>query len=231
MPDRRFFLELAAITGAAILLALIANAIASRERKIALVGNYPRAMEVTKRPPPPPDTPVQLADPPVSAADPLAVPLAGMPEATTTAATTTAPAAVAAAPQQQAVAARPAKAFPPHPDRPWVEINYEDTRELWERKALVIDARRTAEYLAGHIAGAMNIAVWEGDADQRVGQLAMGATDTDAPIVIYCSGGNCEDSHMLAEKMFGVGFNNVLVYREGYPEWQQRGGAIERGAR
>ena len=47
--------------------------------------------------------------------------------------------------------------------------------------------------------------------------------DQNAPIVIYCSGGDCEDSHMLAEKLYMVGFNNLLVYKDGFPGWQKRG--------
>ncbi|MFP5247921.1 MAG: rhodanese-like domain-containing protein [Thermoanaerobaculia bacterium] len=50
------------------------------------------------------------------------------------------------------------------------------------------------------------------------------------PIVIYCSGGACEDSHMLADKLWGIQFNNVYVYKDGFPDWQKRGGAVRTGA-
>ena len=39
---------------------------------------------------------------------------------------------------------------------------------------------------------------------------------------MYCSGGDCEDSHTLAQKLYFVGFDNVLVYKDGYPDWQKR---------
>ena len=51
------------------------------------------------------------------------------------------------------------------------------------------------------------------------------------PIVVYCSGGECEDSHMLAQKLWGVFYSNVLVYKDGFPDWQKRGGAIDTGDR
>jgi hypothetical protein len=34
---------------------------------------------------------------------------------------------------------------------------------------------------------------------------------------------------MLGEKLFGVGFNNLLVYKDGFPDWTKRGGAVARG--
>ncbi|MDQ5872260.1 MAG: rhodanese-like domain-containing protein, partial [Acidobacteriota bacterium] len=53
--------------------------------------------------------------------------------------------------------------------------------------------------------------------------------DQQAPVVVYCSGGNCEDSHMLAEKLYMVGFDNVLIYKDGFPDWEKRGLAISKG--
>jgi len=49
------------------------------------------------------------------------------------------------------------------------------------------------------------------------------------PIVIYCSGGDCEDSHMLAQKLWGIQFNNVYVYKDGYPDWVAHHGATRTG--
>jgi len=46
MNTRKFLLEAAALIGAAVLCALVANALAARERKLALVGFYPNAQKV-----------------------------------------------------------------------------------------------------------------------------------------------------------------------------------------
>ena len=48
--------------------------------------------------------------------------------------------------------------------------------------------------------------------------------------MIYCSGGDCEDSHMLAQKLWGIQFNNVYVYKDGFPDWQKRGEPVHTGA-
>ena len=34
---------------------------------------------------------------------------------------------------------------------------------------------------------------------------------------------------MLCARPFGLGFNNLLVYHDGWPDWQKRGGAGRTG--
>ena len=34
---------------------------------------------------------------------------------------------------------------------------------------------------------------------------------------------------MLAEKLYFVGFDNVLVYKDGFPDWQKRGLPVTAG--
>lgn len=120
--------------------------------------------------------------------------------------------------------------FPPHPDKPWVEISGEDVAALHARGDVpFLDARRTSVYREGHIAGARPFAVWEADVDGKVKAFFAEGHDPNAPIVVYCSGGDCEDSHMLAQKLFFAGFNTVLVYKDGYPDWVRRGLAVAKG--
>ena len=94
-----------------------------------------------------------------------------------------------------------------------------------------LDARRSVVYRQGHIARARAFPVWEADIDERIKALALEGLDTSAPIVVYCSGGDCKDFHMLAEKLHMVGFDNVLVYKDGFPDWQKRGLPVEEGRR
>ncbi len=119
--------------------------------------------------------------------------------------------------------------FPPHPDKPWVEISGEDAARLHAAGVPFLDARRTSLFEEGHVAGARPVSVWESDVDEKVMAL-IGEQDGAKPLVIYCSGGDCEDSHLLAQKLWGAGFNDLLVYRDGFPDWVKRGGAVRRGA-
>ena len=86
-------------------------------------------------------------------------------------------------------------------------------------------------YADGHISGARSLPVWESDIGDRVKGLYEEGLDQNAPIVIYCSGGDCEDSHMLAEKLYMVGFNALFVYKDGFPGWQKRGLPVTKGGK
>ena len=240
---------------AASVIAVVANATAGRERKLMLPGFYPNALKVPKRVDTAPlprlseaAAPQVVAQSPAPGQPRMEIRTdtverpAGDPAATATAAarpaappvtTTTRPAAAAPAPTPAPVEVPLTQRFPPHPDKAYVEIGGADVAYLHARGALFLDARRTSVYEEGHIAGARPFSVWESDVDAKVNALWEERSDPEEqnqPIVIYCSGGACEDSHMLAEKLWGIQFNNVYVYKDGYPDWLQRGGATRKGS-
>jgi len=210
-----FVRESAVIVALAASCAVVSNGIARRERRLAWTGRPPTAVAV--------------------AAPPSLQPIPARPEARTPPPLPASPAEplrpAAPAPHRGASASLPAATsdFAPHPDRPFVEITPEQAKTLFDRGALFLDARRTDAYRQGHIRGARSIAVWESDADDKVNALVLSGRDTKAPIVAYCSGGDCEDSHQLAQKLWGVTFDDVYVYRDGYPDWQKRGWPVSSG--
>lgn len=206
--------------------AALSNLAAPKERKLAWVGSYPRALDVgapaaEATPAPAPAT----ATTPADTAEALTSPASAATSAPTAAPAPAAP----GAPSPAAPEVDLAKAFPPHPDKAAVEIAPADVQLLYRRKALFLDARRSTAYSDGHIAGARSFPVWESDIDARVKGLYEEGLDQRAPVVVYCSGGNCEDSHMLAEKLYMVGFDNVLIYKDGFPDWEKRRLAVTRG--
>ena len=146
-------------------------------------------------------------------------------------------AGVAAKPSGAAPASAPSgtsaasKSFPPHPVKAWLEISGDDAAGLHAAGSTVfLDARRTNVYEQGHIAGARPFSVWESDVDDKVKGFFGEGRDQSQPVVVYCSGGDCEDSHTLAQKLYFVGFDNVLVYKDGFPDWQKRNLPIHTGA-
>ena len=144
-----------------------------------------------------------------------------------------APTAVAASAPTPAFPGAPGldASFPPHPDKAWVEITGEDAVRLQEQKSVpFLDARRTSVYRQGHIPGARPFSVWEADVDDKVKALFAEGRDQASPIVVYCSGGDCEDSHNLAENLYRVGFDNVLVYKDGFPDWEKRNLPVTKGS-
>ncbi|MEO8381086.1 MAG: rhodanese-like domain-containing protein [Acidobacteriota bacterium] len=153
---------------------------------------------------------------------------------TTTAVVTTSAGPKPPAPVPAAPAASPASVlarYQPHPDKAYLEIGGEEAAKLHAAGALFLDARRSAVYGESHITGARPFSVWEADLDDKVNALYEERQDTqDQPIVVYCTGGACEDSHMLSQKLWGIQFNNVYVYKDGFPDWLKRGGAVRTGA-
>jgi len=118
----------------------------------------------------------------------------------------------------------------PDPERPAVEIEALQARRLHGEGAIFIDARRTRQFEEGHIAGALSVPIWEtAMVDERLDEIAARAAPEE-PIVIYCNGGDCEDSHMVAERLWIAGFVHVMVYSDGYPDWIEQGGALATGA-
>jgi rhodanese-related sulfurtransferase len=259
---RRHLLEAATLVLAAVLCAVVANALASRERKLALPGNYENALKVSEKrtgefsashsdPPGSPDPADSVAKAPSEFSSKVNGPGAAAPASLASAAGAAAKPPIpfeerrpGANEKSAAKATKPAEGsearnsssspadllrrFPPH-NKPYVEISGDDAAWLVARGALVLDARRTKDYEQGHIALARSFPVWESDIDSRVTALVGEGRDGAIPVVIYCSGGDCEDSHMLAQKLFGAGFDNLLVYRDGWPDWQKRGGRSASG--
>ena len=248
-------LQILVLVVLASVIAVVANGFASRQRRLMLPGYYPGATTVpssTPVPPPPRATSLSTGAsvPPASGTTapatttvespgpgqpPIAITTA--PPVTTTVAPIKKPVEAIATPAPPvtppAPAADPLARFAAHPDKPYVEVSGDDAALLHSKGALVLDARRTSVYEEGHIAGARSFSVWEADIDEKVNGLFNERSDPreqNLPIVIYCSGGACEDSHMLAQKLWGIQFNNVYVYKDGFPDWQKRGGPVRNGA-
>ena len=78
-----------------------------------------------------------------------------------------------------------------------------------------MDVRSHDMFDEGHIPGAMSLPL--GDFDALVEAFA--AESRKQPIVTYCSGRLCQDSHTVAQFLMERGFENVVVYIDGFPGW------------
>lgn len=119
--------------------------------------------------------------------------------------------------------------FPALVNAAQADISGEDAAWLHEHGALFVDARRTAQYAEGHLPGAKSIPAWEDGLVEKVDQLALFTADLKLPVVIYCSGGDCHDSHLVAEKLWLAGFRNLRIYGGGYPDWEARKLTVTKG--
>ncbi|MDE3244710.1 MAG: rhodanese-like domain-containing protein [Acidobacteriota bacterium] len=110
-------------------------------------------------------------------------------------------------------------------------ITGEEAAWLHAHGAVFLDARRTAMYEQGHIPGARSFSAWEDGLAEKVDQLALFTADLKLPIVVYCSGGDCHDSHLVAQKLWLAGFRNLRIYTDGYPDWEARKQPVASGSK
>lgn len=128
-----------------------------------------------------------------------------------------------------AAPANPAR-FAADPAQPIREISADEAWVLYQAKSPFLDARRSSEYREGHIAGAWNVSVWEAAVAAQITEFEAAAKPgSSTPLVLYCSGGDCEDSHLLASRLTPLGYRNLLVYMAGYPDWVQHGRPTGKG--
>ncbi len=81
------------------------------------------------------------------------------------------------------------------------------------------DARTPDEYLAGHIAGAVNLYAMEPENYvERIADLPR-----DTLVTVYCSNPHCPFARTVAELLGTFGFTNVLLFDGGYDEWTGAG--------
>jgi rhodanese-related sulfurtransferase len=106
------------------------------------------------------------------------------------------------------------------------QITLDEAKRLFDSGASLVDARRKDDYEQGHIKGAMriNLKSFE-NGDPPL--LAM--IPRDGTVVVYCSGGNCDESEHVAEFLYNSGYKKVYVIHDGFPGWKAKGWPIETG--
>jgi len=209
-PLTTIIFQVSALMGAALACAVISNRFAAPQRQLAWRG-APVAPTVA-----------------IPAAEPLPAPVPSP----------SLPATPPAKPSKQAAPSPAPKApvelptaFALRPGQPVREIGSEEAAEARKAGIPFLDSRRSAEYELGHIAGAWSLPVWESTLEDRLTEFEAKANPpAEAPLVLYCSGGGCEDSHLLAARLFKLGYRNLLIYRDGYPDWASKGRPTAKGA-
>jgi len=91
-------------------------------------------------------------------------------------------------------------------------------------QVLFVDARSHEDFNDGHIKGAVSLPV--GQYDDRIDAFSK-LHHLERPIVTYCSGRTCEDSHHLAQLLMERGYLNISVMIDGFPGWEAEGYPIE----
>jgi rhodanese-related sulfurtransferase len=99
-----------------------------------------------------------------------------------------------------------------------------DAKCLFDAGGVVfVDARPAGQYKAGHIPGACSLPLYQLD-DCLLPFLD--AVQPDAAVIVYCSSITCEDSHLLAEELAGMGYGDVRIFAGGLAAWREKGYAV-----
>jgi rhodanese-related sulfurtransferase len=104
-------------------------------------------------------------------------------------------------------------------------VGLEEFRQWRSREGVaVLDARPALFYQFAHIPGARNLSKEEFDAQFAGIEPELRGAVAANGIVIYCSGGDCEDSAYVASRLTQQGFTKLAIFEGGWDEWQQAGG-------
>jgi rhodanese-related sulfurtransferase len=86
------------------------------------------------------------------------------------------------------------------------------------KSAIILDARPSVFFEQGHVPGAVNLARDNFAQDYRRLSAVLKAAG-DKPMIVYCSGGECHDSRLVANALLTLGFGNVKVFTGGWEDW------------
>ena len=102
---------------------------------------------------------------------------------------------------------------------PTAPMSLADFRTAVEKKsALILDARPSVFFERGHVPGALNLSRDDFAHDyRRLAPTLKGAADKR--IIVYCSGGACHDSKLVANALLSLGSSDVSIYTGGWDEW------------
>ena len=97
-------------------------------------------------------------------------------------------------------------------------------------QVVFVDARKESAFEEGHIPGALPLDRFHPESQLPAVVLAGVGAET---VVVYCTGGACEDSHYAAQQLAEAGLerSRIRIFSGGITEWASRGWPVERGAR
>lgn len=106
----------------------------------------------------------------------------------------------------------------------WAKLSYLeiDTSaiKIYQEKnsAFIVDARPYVKFLQETIPGAISIP--DTSLTKLIGRFPI---DKNEKIVVFCGGFTCEKSHIIANKLVSLDYEDVMVYAGGLPAWKERG--------
>jgi rhodanese-related sulfurtransferase len=98
-------------------------------------------------------------------------------------------------------------------------------KEIVEKgEFLVCDARKIEDFDAGHLPGAVSFPF--GTHEEAYNELAA-LFSAEQPVMVYCSGLDCDDALLLAKFLQTQGSTRVVLFAEGMSGWKEAGHPLE----
>lgn len=89
-----------------------------------------------------------------------------------------------------------------------------------EKEAVVIDVLSPESYAEKHVPGSINVPSEEPGFVERVREKV---PSKETPVVLYCSGPDCQASPKAALRLERAGYQDVREFRGGLEEWESSG--------
>ena len=107
-------------------------------------------------------------------------------------------------------------------------ISVEEAKKQYDLGVQFFDARVEEEFKMGHVKGAVLVDPTD-DAIVKSKKIPefLRKFDPRYPVVVYCNGGECDSSQLVAIRLRAFGFTNVQVFEEGFPKWKDMGYPVE----
>lgn len=124
---------------------------------------------------------------------------------------------------------------PSHPKHQFQVITFEEVVEAFndggiEDGAYVfVDARNDMLYQEGHIPGALQVDHYR--LDEYI-EPVLDAAEMAEKVIVYCNGGDCEDSIFMCQdlKGFGISTDRLFLYEAGWNDWESKGQPVATGS-
>jgi rhodanese-related sulfurtransferase len=107
-------------------------------------------------------------------------------------------------------------------------VTMDEAKKLYDLGVQFFDARVQEEFDEGHIKGAVLVDPTDDTiVATRTKPEFLNKFDPRYPVIVYCNGGDCDSSQLVAIQLKKFGFVNVKVFEEGFPAWKARGYPVE----
>jgi len=121
----------------------------------------------------------------------------------------------------------------PHLEHPYQRISFDEVVKIFNDPAtasgaaVFVDARNDQAFAAGHIPGAIQADHYR---IEDYIDAVLAAVETADKVIVYCNGGDCEDSIYMCKNLidFDVPYEKIYLYGGGWTEWESKGQPVER---